>query len=397
MTLAPERRVAFRDPLEFLDAGMRGRIGLAAAASVAALVLVESALRIRPPQVASAWIIGTHKRVLDPDLIYVNPQHVDPSFYRRDPKLPTVVTLGDSFTESYPVGAERSYPSCLERILARRGHPANVVNLGSGDSGPDQQLRLLERYALQYTRPDVVIWQFYENDVWDNITKAVFDIENGRLVPIPAADNWMYKRQLFYDATPLPRSVKRHSFIYQYILKGAEHWAMAQVPPAYASTPERWAKEKIRLEIEEMERLARARGFRVYYVAVPPQAMSMNTATDASGDDAIRIEKLKTSHPKLRAQIAAQPGYIELDFERHGRARAPRPTARPKPGWQRLYVHGDQRDHHSGLGSRHLNEAGYRAMARQIARRIAKTIGSSAEMLRRSAQAPLETGAHMKN
>lgn len=375
--------------------GLRGRIGLAAAATLAAFVLVESALRICPPQVASAWVLGTHKRVLDPDVIYVDPHHTDPSFYRRDPKLPTVVALGDSFTEGFPLPAPHSYPSCLERILKRAGYPANVINLGTGDSGPDQQLRLFRRYALEYAQPDVVIWQFYENDIWDNVTKPVYTFTDGRLEPLRATDNWMYRRQLFYDATPLPRFVKRYSYVYQYMLKSAERWAMAEVPEAYANDPVRWANEKIRLEITQMEGLASVRGFRVYYVVVPPQAMSMNATGDATGDDAIRIERLKARHDSLRGLLTSRPGYIDLDFRRDRRERRSRANEGAKAAWLRFYVGGGRDLSH--LGSRHLNQAGYHSIAHRIARRLIADFGSRGAGLHRNAQAPLETEPHLKN
>jgi lysophospholipase L1-like esterase len=331
------------------------RIVLAVAASVVTVAFVEGVLRILwRPQVASAWLLGTEKRVLDANLIFINPRHSEASFYRRDPELPTVLTLGDSFTEGFPVPPSRNYPSCLRRMLARAGRPMNVINLGMGDSGPDQQLLLFRTHALAHVQPDVVIWQLYENDTWDNITRPVYTIDEGRLEPIPAAENWLYKRQLFYDATPLPPSVKRYSYIYRYMLKSAEFWAKAQVPEAYANAPERWAREKLRLEIAEMERLAKEGGFHVYYVVVPPQAMDL---TGTRGDHSTRVESLKVSHPKLRAMFASQRGYIDLDFQRG-----------TKPTWLRLYA-GGRRDP-NGLGGRHLNEPGYRLMARRVARRI---------------------------
>ena len=341
---------------------MLARIGLAAAVSLATVVLVECLLRIVPPKVASAWHLGTKRRVLDDELIFINPRHTEASFYRTDPHLPTVVTLGDSFTEGYPVLPSRSYPSCLARMLARSGRPANVINLGMGDSSPDQQLRLFKRYALEHVRPNVVVWQLYENDVWDNVARPVYTIDgSGRLQPLSGADNWLYKRQLFYDATPARHRLKRYSYIYQYLLKSAERWGTAQVPAEYASDPERWGRDKLRLEIAEMDRLGDEHGFRVYYVVVPPQAMYMH---DAAGDDGERIRNLKANHPKLRAMMEAHKGYIDLDFANKG----------ANPAWLRFYV-GGRRDP-SGLGRLHLNEAGYRSMARQVSRHIlARRVG----------------------
>jgi lysophospholipase L1-like esterase len=59
-------------------------------------------------------------------------------FYAVDPARKTVVTLGDSFTEGFPVDDSNNYPSVLGRLLDERGMPVNIINMGMGDSGPDQ-------------------------------------------------------------------------------------------------------------------------------------------------------------------------------------------------------------------------------------------------------------------
>ena len=131
------------------------RLSLALVTFSMAFALAEAILHLWPVELASGWLLDSDKRALDPDLIYVNPLHTRESYYRVQSGLPTLVTLGDSFTAGYPVPLARSYPSVLQRKLARAGLPTNVVNLGVGDSGPDQHLGLFEHYALRYVQPEI--------------------------------------------------------------------------------------------------------------------------------------------------------------------------------------------------------------------------------------------------
>jgi hypothetical protein len=260
------------------------RIATAAAGVLIGLGLAEALLSPWPPALTSSWILATRDRVRDPDLIYVNPRLERRSYYTVDPLLPTIVALGDSFTEGFPVDRARSYPSALRRMLASRGQRTNVVSLGLGDSGPDQQLRLFQRNVLErgWIRPDVVVWQLYNNDAWDNALKSVYAIAAQGLEPVPAARNWMYRRQLLFDRTPLPRWFKLHSNIFGYALKSIEHWRLAQVPEAYAADPQGWGLEKIRLELHALDELGKAHGFRSYYTVVPPQSSYANASDCAA-------------------------------------------------------------------------------------------------------------------
>jgi len=73
-----------------------------------------------------------------------------------------VAVVGDSFIEATETPSDRTVTSVL-------GHLTNstVANLGRGAYGPQQELIVLERYALPL-RPRVVVWAFYEgNDLLD--------------------------------------------------------------------------------------------------------------------------------------------------------------------------------------------------------------------------------------
>ncbi|TDJ46280.1 MAG: hypothetical protein E2O52_05300, partial [Gammaproteobacteria bacterium] len=114
------------------------------------------------PHVDYDWMFGEHvnSRVPDDKIILARPQFLSEKYYAVDPMRETVVTLGDSFVEGYPVAMKDSYPAVLGRLLGARDRPANVINMGLGDSGPDQHLRLFKEHLLPRLTPDIVVWSF---------------------------------------------------------------------------------------------------------------------------------------------------------------------------------------------------------------------------------------------
>jgi hypothetical protein len=332
------------------------RIVLGVVSLACSLCAVELALRPWPPVLASGWLVAhPEKRVLDDDLIVTAPSFRDPATYRVDPKRPTLIALGDSFTESYPVAHEQTYPATLGRLLEDAGFPMNVINLGLGDTGPDQQLRLLETVALAHVHPDVVVWQFCDNDVPDNARKAVYTIDAGRLRPISGRDNWLYRRQQLLERTPLPDVIKRNSRIYQYVMKLEERGLYAHVPKS--STAEEWPLDKIRLEVAYMNRLAEEHGFLVYVAIVTPQVAYLDDAQQKfheAGD----IGFSRAHYTAIRDLLAGERRFIDLHMES--------PT--DEPAWKTLFC--DEKADANPLGQRHYNAVGYSLMAEMIAKRI---------------------------
>jgi hypothetical protein len=73
-----------------------------------------------------------------------------------------VAVIGDSFIEAAETASDRIVTSVLGRLTS-----STVANLGRGGYSPQQELIVLQRYALPL-RPRVVVWTFYEgNDLLD--------------------------------------------------------------------------------------------------------------------------------------------------------------------------------------------------------------------------------------
>jgi len=76
------------------------------------------------------------------------------------------VGIGDSVMFGWGVSESDSFPRQLERML-REGDPpiqAEVINLAVPGYNTAMEVALLERVGLGY-RPDIVLLQFYENDL----------------------------------------------------------------------------------------------------------------------------------------------------------------------------------------------------------------------------------------
>jgi acyl-CoA thioesterase-1 len=76
---------------------------------------------------------------------------------------PLVVCLGDSLTEGFGINPDKSYPSQLERLLAKRGWPnIEVVNAGiSGSTSASGRNRL--QWQLR-RKPDLIVLALGAND-----------------------------------------------------------------------------------------------------------------------------------------------------------------------------------------------------------------------------------------
>jgi hypothetical protein len=257
-----------------------------------------------------------------------------------------VVAIGDSFTQGYPVDDDATFPAALERELRRAGVSVDVVNTGMGDSGPDQQLRLLETTVVPRLRPSVVVWALYANDLWDEILRAVYVIDGDALRPIPARGNWLVVRQRFFDWAPLPMSLKRASWTFNVLLKAFELRAAAAVPRSDKRNPIAWAERKLRLEFDAFERLAAETGFEGWIVLIAPQSTYL-AARDPAWDE----HWSAVDHRRLEALLSGRRNFVVAAFgPEHASDIFADPSRDVAPE-----------------GERHFNEAGYERLGKLVA------------------------------
>ena len=126
--------------------------------------------------------------------VHVNRQgFVDREWGPKQPGLPRVVVLGDSFVQAAQVPLEAGFGRQLQAQLSALGQPAEVLSMGVPGAGTATELGVLEQYALPQ-RPDLVLLGFLvSNDVLNNHPllegkddKPFFALRDGALVPVDA-------------------------------------------------------------------------------------------------------------------------------------------------------------------------------------------------------------------
>jgi hypothetical protein len=145
---------------------------------------VLAARRIwRPPRTTDMWFDAASNAALlpDDDLGFVSKPafewsgrpvtggryvhyRTDENGFRNPPgvRRADIVFLGDSFTEAGPLPEEDTF---VRRVGAASG--LQTINLGHSRYGPQQELRVLEKFGFAY-RPRVVVWVLFEgNDLSD--------------------------------------------------------------------------------------------------------------------------------------------------------------------------------------------------------------------------------------
>ena len=123
-------------------------VSVPSASILASLLLIEVILRLCGyyPPLRMEWILPIPSaQVPNRDLILIPPALLQASFYTTNPARRTIVAIGDSFTEGYPVAAGDSYPAVLQRILARH------VRLQLAGRDPLDQLVADLRVARRFT------------------------------------------------------------------------------------------------------------------------------------------------------------------------------------------------------------------------------------------------------
>lgn len=317
------------------------------------LIFSEIILRGSAPFIAlrTEWVLKHPlARVPNKDLILIPPRFLDDSFYRTDPKRRTVIALGDSFTEGFPVSELNTFPAMVERLLFKKDIDVQVINAGIGDSGPDQHLRLLRQYLLPRLSPAILIWGLYANDIDDNLSKPVYQLSDGQLAPLDSRFHWIYIRQIVDQWMPFPRWLKDHSHIYRAFMKAFELFSDVPLPDQYKSNPRAWALEKLRLEIQTVKELAVARNLTVYLVLIAPQSVYLAKSDPERWSHHDHIQ----AHDALLAILKDEPTFIHAWF----------PLADPAE------IFADENRDANAYGTRHYNEAGNKLFAELVVRRI---------------------------
>jgi len=125
-----------------------------------------------------------------------------------------VLVLGDSHTQGYEVAQDETYARVIERLLARRGLEAEVLNTGVSGFSTAEALAFLESEGLAYA-PDAVVLGFFRNDFEDNLKAGLYALsEEGRLETVKTRHVpgvWVLD---IVHAVPGMAWLSQHSYLY---------------------------------------------------------------------------------------------------------------------------------------------------------------------------------------
>jgi hypothetical protein len=179
---------------------------------------------------------------------------------------PRILVLGDSQTFGHGVLDEDPYPRRLQDLFESRGETVEVINAGMKGFGSDQSYKLfVER--LRGLDPDLVILAHYWNDIYDNVSKALYVIEDEQLVELDATGHPLYRLGRAHEI--LPRALlelRLTRIVFAALLAVGNKWIDAAT---YEDRPQRWGRKKLFLQLEELVRMSHEDDFRLLVVAVP--------------------------------------------------------------------------------------------------------------------------------
>ena len=336
------------------------------------LLLIEFILQrfYITPTISSEHVLGSEFHQINKDTIVDYKHFHDSSYYEsitnKDIKI---VALGDSFTWGFPVNFKDTYPSVLESLFNSKS--IAVLNMGLGDSGPDQHLKVFQKYVLSEIKPDIVIWQFYPNDTWDNLSYPLYSIsDSGNLKELDTTNNWLYKREVVYKKFSFLGDFREKSLIIRWFLSFIEKKLKYNEIPQETKDWTIWGRDKIAKEIKIMNQLAVENNFEVYFILIAPQSLY-----DSTFDN--EYWSIKEYH-KLYKILSLQKNFIDIDFTNNNIDNITNKNilkiATNSAKVENIFL--DETRDPNPYGDRHFNELGYALMAELIYKNIEKATPS---------------------
>lgn len=274
-----------------------------------------------------------------------------------------IAVIGDSFSACDIFVDIICYPQLIQGMLNNEGEKATITTYATAGDNPDRELRLFIDKILP-THPELVIWQFYTNDVWENVLFPIYTISaDHQLTKVSGAENWAYKRQTLFEKLPMKQFILR-TFVVRFLLRMFEYnryyYSQGNDEDRIA-----WGSEKIRLEIEEMNRLASIYGFKVLYSQIPSQSIYLDD-TPPPEYRWVRGYNIRM-YTAIEDMLKKQDGYVPVQFATRTTSESGALGATSESVQDRYYMHDDDTNI---LGDKHLNQAGQQVVADQLMKRI---------------------------
>ena len=177
-----------------------------------------------------------------------------------------ILAIGDDATYGSGLAAADAYPAKLEADLRAQGLPATVLNAGQPGYGSDQVHGAFVRRWAQIGA-DLVIAGVHCSDLAGDIEQPLYDVRGGGLVALDPRFNWIYLQGTANQLVPELLSKRK---LFRWLLSGLDHAnPFGQVPFRSEEALRDWQRDKIVLEMDDIERIGRVRGFTLAVVILP--------------------------------------------------------------------------------------------------------------------------------
>jgi len=184
----------------------------------------------------------------------------------RRPGDARVLVLGDSMTFGHGVDDDETYPNQLEALFRREGRDVHVINAGVRGYGTDHQYRYFVS-RLRAMHPDLVVFAFYTNDVSDGIERPLYTLEGGQLIALDGSRQRVYRIGRVYAWLP---GWLRHSRLVGFAVeRGVAIGAYPEAPLVRPPELIQQVRERIEVQLRELERLSKEDGFRLILLGIP--------------------------------------------------------------------------------------------------------------------------------
>lgn len=345
---------------------------------IGSIVLLEFGLRFSNAQLGNLqampihWIMTDPEWTIDPDLIFAHIPVLDAIEQRATSSgnLPLVLGLGDSFTAGEPFPDEVGFLNQMQSLLAREGIRIDILNTGSSGYSPDQELIILRRVLAKGIRPKIVVWSFYVNDFYESAQTPSFTIAvAGTLLQLDGRKNFVFQRQQFFRALPLPQQIKEKSALVAALLHFYNLKIGHQLPPELRDpdTSTDWVIKKFQLQIQEAKQLSVQYGFTIIPVLIYPQTTYLSAdylKEHQIYDDAAEVGM-------LNQLLSQDQHYIPLHFitlleDKGLRAKENHDAT----GASTYFISQDSELERFPLGQHHFNPLGYALFGEVVAAKV---------------------------
>ncbi|MBT3249557.1 MAG: SGNH/GDSL hydrolase family protein [Candidatus Pacebacteria bacterium] len=212
-----------------------------------------------------------------------------------------ILFLGDSFSTA--LYSDLSYSDHFSKKLSKKSSQCiTSLNIAAPGTGNSQQLAKLED-DIKKIKPDLIVWQFYWNDLNDNVQLAVHKVNNGQLKRKKAWRSSLFWAGFLNQNLPF----MRESHLGKYIFSKATETDLFRYWPIDPQTEDeiKYNQMLIPLLLNSGKRIAANNSAALITTISPLECQFI----DESSCDQWQIE----SNNALRNILTKNSNYIEMD------------------------------------------------------------------------------------